>query len=102
MGLGQTVPMLTKGNIKTGSDSVTVCLEPAVAWETTIHSPETRPCRVHYLYVCVVLALLAIMRSRKELGLPNEETGSFVNTAATLDQCMVLAGQTCSSIVYAF
>lgn len=91
MALGHTVPMLTKASVNTGSDGVTVCLEPAAAWEITIDRPEMRPCKVHYLYVCVVLSLLAIMRRRTELGLPNEEKGSFVKTtASTLDQCMFL------------
>lgn len=66
IGLGHTVPMQTKVSVNTGSDSVTVCLEPAAAWEITIDSPEKRPCKIHYVYVCVVLALLAIMRRRKE------------------------------------
>ncbi len=60
--------MLTKVSVNTGSDSVTVCLEPAAAREITTDSPETRPCKIHYVYVCVVLSLSAIMRRRKELG----------------------------------
>lgn len=68
MGSGLSVPTLTKASVNTGSDGVTVCLEPAAAWELTIDSPETGPCKVHYLYVCVVLSPLpAIMRRRKEL-----------------------------------
>lgn len=67
IGLGHTVPMLTNASVNTSSDSVTVCLEPAAAWEKTIDRPETRPCTLHYLYVCVVLSLLAIMRTKKEL-----------------------------------
>lgn len=66
IGLGHTVPMLTKASVNTGSDGVTECLEPAAAWEITIDSPEARPCKVHYLNVCVVLSLLA--NKEKEEG----------------------------------
>lgn len=91
IGLDHDVPMLTNASVNKGSDSASVCLEPAVTWEITIDSPETQPCKVHYLYVCVVLSALAIMRRRKELRLPNEKMGSFAGTtASTLDQCMFL------------
>ena len=46
MVLGHFVPtLLTKAGVNTGSDGVTVCLEPAAAGEITIDSPETRPVR---------------------------------------------------------
>lgn len=68
MCLCHTVPILTKASVNTGSDRVTVCLEPAATGEITIDSPETWPCKVRYLHVCVVLSLPAIMRRRKNSG----------------------------------
>lgn len=68
VGLGHPVPMLTKASVNKGSESVTVCLEPAATWEITIDSPETRPCKVHYLYVCVVL--IPTGNSEKKEGTP--------------------------------
>ena len=65
--LSPTVPMLTKASVNKGSDSVTLCLEPAATWEITIDSPETRPHKVHYLYVCVVL-IPAGNNEKKEEG----------------------------------
>lgn len=77
--------MLTKASVSTGSDGVTVCLEPAAAWEITIDSSERqRPCKVHYLYVCVVLSCSQIMRRREGTQVvPNEGKKCFMKTTAS-------------------